>query len=141
MDLTNVAIVREILDYNLFSQFLSAILVIGVFVAALWFFKFMICPRLRPTQYYRKVLMDLFVVGKIKEFAKEGKINLAKEEADFNNWTRKRRLTDVDLDNVIEEEIKEKISEEVVSEQEEPEQKEPEQKEPKQKVPKEKKTK
>ena len=111
MDLTNVAIVREILDYNLFSQFLSAILVIGVFVAALWFFKFMICPRLRPTQYYRKVLMDLFVVGKIKEFAKEGKINLAKEEADFNNWTRKRGLTNVDLDNVIEEEIKEKISE------------------------------
>ncbi len=115
MDITNVAVVREILDYNLFSQFLNAILVIGVFVAALWFFKFIICPRLRPTQHYRKVLMDLFVVGKIKEFAEEGKINLAKEEADFNNWARKKRLTetDVDLDNIIEEEMKEKISEQV----------------------------
>ncbi len=131
MDLNNVAVVREILDYNLSSQTLGLLGGILIVLAGLWIFKYFLYPRLRPTQYYRKVLMDLFVVGKIKEFAKEGKINLAKEEADFNNWTRKRRLTDVDLDNVIEEEIKEKISEEVVSEQEEPEQK----------VPKEKKTK
>ncbi len=112
MDLTNVDIVKGILSYDLASQFITFLFMVSVVVAMFLFFKCILYPKLRPTQYYRKVLMDLFVVGKIKKFAKDADITLAEEEVDFNKWSKKQRLTNVDLDNVIEEEIKEKISEE-----------------------------
>ena len=111
-DITNVEIVREILGYDLGVQFISFLFAVGMVVAVFWFFKCIVCPKLRPTQHYRKVLMDLFVVGKIKKFAEDDNIKLAEEEVDFNKWSKKQKLTSVDLDIVIEEEMKEKISEE-----------------------------
>ena len=112
IDMTNLAVVREVLNYDLLAQFISFLFVVGVVVALFWFFKCAVYPKLRPTQHYRKVLMDLFVVGKIKKFAEDDNIKLAEEEVDFNKWSKKQKLTDVDLDIVIEEEMKEKISEE-----------------------------
>ena len=64
------------------------------------------------TKKYRKELADLYVSGRIKQIAKEDKIELAEEFEDFKKWLKSRKLESevYRLDDTIEEELKEKIS-------------------------------
>ena len=67
------------------------------------------------TRVYRKILADLFVAAKIRFYAKEEGLDLDDENELFKKWEKKDRKNRNahmrDLDNTIEEELKEKISE------------------------------
>ena len=45
---------------------------------------------------YRKVMANMFVVGRIKQLAKDKDINLAEEFEDYKRFMKKSRLQDVD---------------------------------------------
>lgn len=96
----------------------------GLFVGISFFIFFMVLVHLiikvtssRKSQDYRKLLCDLYIVGEIKKLSNESKIDLDIEYKEFLKWTKKIRREernsrrDIDLDNVIEEELKEQISE------------------------------
>ena len=65
----------------------------------------------RKSQQYRKTLMDMYVAAKIKSLAKEDNLDIVEEFESFKKWKKKQNLGDKDLDNVIEEEIKERVTE------------------------------
>ena len=67
----------------------------------------------RKSQKYRKEITDMYVAAKTRELAKDDKLDLEKEAETFKAWAKKKRLREreYDLDNTIEEELKEKIEE------------------------------
>jgi len=68
--------------------------------------------RIRKSKKYRKEIMDMYVASKTKKIAKGESLDLAEEYECFKKWLKKQRLTsNWDLDDVIEEELKEKVSE------------------------------
>ena len=66
--------------------------------------------RGRRSQQYRKLLSDLYVAAKIKAFAKEDDIDLDIENERFKRWAKQQKILDKDVDLVVMEELKEKIS-------------------------------
>ncbi len=66
---------------------------------------------MRNSQQYRKLLSDMYVSGKIRQFADEDNINLDVEEVKFKKWLKSKSIIDKDVDSVVMEELKEKISE------------------------------
>ena len=65
----------------------------------------------RKSQKYRKTLMDMYVAAKIKFLAKEDGLDIVEEFESFKKWTKKQDIRYGDLDNVIENEIKEQVAE------------------------------
>jgi hypothetical protein len=71
----------------------------------------------RKSQNYRKLIMDLYVAGKTKLLAKADNIDIDEEYKDYLKWNKKIRKEErnsrigTDLDNIIEDEMKEKVSE------------------------------
>lgn len=61
---------------------------------------------------YRKLLVDLYVAGKIRQYAKKDGISFADEEENLNKWKKDERLKDLTLDETIEELLQERISKE-----------------------------
>lgn len=59
---------------------------------------------------YRETLVDMYVVGMIKKFAVEDKIDLIKELREFARIEKKAKIYEKGLDKVIEQELKEKIA-------------------------------
>ena len=59
---------------------------------------------------YRKLLVDMYIVGMIKKFAKEDSIDLIAELKEFSKIEKKAKLSTKDIDSVIEDNLKEKIS-------------------------------
>ena len=59
---------------------------------------------------YRKLLVDLYVAGKIRQYAKKDGISFADEEENLNKWKKDERLKDLTLDGTIEELLQERIS-------------------------------
>jgi hypothetical protein len=66
------------------------------------------------TKKYREYIADLFVAGKIRQYASNDKIDLEKEEMNFLNWDKKKRNTQRALDNVVENELNERITEDTI---------------------------
>lgn len=64
----------------------------------------------RKSQQYRKLLNDLYVSATIRKFADEDGIDLEVEDINFKRWLKKAKITYQDVDLVIEDELKEKIS-------------------------------
>jgi hypothetical protein len=60
---------------------------------------------------YRKMLTDLYVAAKIKFLAKEDNLDLVEEYESFKKWLKKERIENKDLDQTIEEELKERVQE------------------------------
>ena len=75
--------------------------------------------RIRKSQDYRKLICDLYVSAKTKLLAKADGIDLDNEYKDFIKWDKKvnkeRRNSNPerDLDNIIESEMKAKVSESI----------------------------
>jgi len=69
----------------------------------------------RKSRQYRKEVMDLYVTAKIKSLAVGDSLDLVVEYESFKKWCKKKKLeySNFELDDVIEEEIKERISEPV----------------------------
>lgn len=60
---------------------------------------------------YRELITDMYVVGRIKQFAKEDNIDLNQEIIDYAKLVKKMNLSNKSLDKVIENELSEKIAE------------------------------
>ena len=60
---------------------------------------------------YRELLTDLYVSGKIRQFADEDKVDLDVEKLNFERYSKNQLLTDKGLSKVIEEDLKEKVIE------------------------------
>lgn len=84
--------------------FVFLLCVVLVLVVVIYFF----APS--KSRRYRKMMADLFVVGRIKQLAKEKGIVLAKEFEEFKKWLKGLKLEEYSLDATIEEELKEDIS-------------------------------
>lgn len=71
--------------------------------------------EVRKTKKYRREIGDLYVVGKIKQIATKDGVDLIKEKLDFLDWNKKNKVKDSvgnrNFDDVVEEEMKEKVSE------------------------------
>ena len=71
----------------------------------------------RKTQHYRKELTDLYVAGKIRQYADKDKINLDKEYESFKIWNKKRKSEERDsnrsLDYNIESQMIDNLDEEI----------------------------
>lgn len=63
-----------------------------------------------PSRSYREHLTNLYIAGKVRQFADEDKINLDEEDGKFLVWFRKARIKHVkEIDKKIEEELNAKI--------------------------------
>lgn len=114
----SLEVVKAVLDHQFSTYIISGLITLSVI-----FLFYMIVIRLimvRKTKEYRKVMADLFVVGKIRKLADEEYVDLEDEEVNFKKWLKKIKLSDsrYELDDVIEEEMKEKISESSLSKKE-----------------------
>jgi len=81
-----------------------------------FFFSFVIIHMLikpRKSKEYRKLITDMYVASKTRKLADEDKLDLNKEEKLFKEWCRKERNKNPnnDLDDTIEEELKENVGE------------------------------
>jgi len=85
-------------------------IVVLVVIATILYFIF--CGKSsRRTKDYRRALTDLYVAGRIRQVATKDEINLSDEYEMYKQFSKKQRMEDWDLDNTIEEELKNKVIE------------------------------
>ena len=65
--------------------------------------------RKSSSEKHRELVTDLYVVGKIRQFAKEDNINLDEEMKELRRIEKLEKMNLKSLDNVVEDELKEKI--------------------------------
>lgn len=75
------------------------------------------CGKLRKSKEYRQFKADMFVAAKIDKLAKKEGLCLAKENQKFLAWTKRDRNQMIDLDNAIEEDLKDKINKDFSAEE------------------------
>jgi len=69
----------------------------------------------RKTQKYRKELTDLYVAGKIRQYAEKDKVDINKEYAAYKLWNKKRKSEERatrDIDYNIESHMIDNLNEE-----------------------------
>ena len=96
----------ELLAAGIFLFYMS--IALAIIIAAVE-----LIPR-RKTQNYRKELTDLYVAGKIRQYADKDKINLDKEYAAYKIWNKKRKSEERatrDLDYNIESQMIDNLNE------------------------------
>lgn len=94
-------------------DFIIAIGVVAVLVCLVVMFNKLInksCIN-SPSEEYRNLLSDMYVVGRVKQIAEEDKIDLSSELKKFRSITEKNKANLRSIDEVIEMELKEKIQE------------------------------
>jgi hypothetical protein len=85
------------------------IIVVVCFFAA--FLKAMSHRSMREkSSEYRGIMSDMYVVGMVKKFAKDDSIDLLQELKEFNKIEEKNKRKRMDVDDVIEDNLKEKIN-------------------------------
>ncbi len=72
--------------------------------------------EVRKTKKYRRELGDLYVAAKIRKIADSESIDLDKEKLSFYEWNKKRNLSEKiqNYDDVVEEEMKEKVADSLI---------------------------
>ena len=105
MDLSQVA------GYVRYDSFDSAFASVLIFFGAIFLIAILLSAgRGSKSQRYRSLLTDMYVVGMVKKFADEDKIDLNKELKIFNKIQKQKGMSEKALDQVIEDELKEKIA-------------------------------
>jgi len=66
---------------------------------------------LRKSTIYRKNLADLYVAAKIRQIADKDNVDLNEENENFKKWSKKQRMSGVELDTSVEMELQEKVTE------------------------------
>ncbi len=86
------------------------VLVIGIALLLIVAF-FMSELATSRSRKYREFLVDLYVVGMIKKFAKKDDLDLLKEAKEYQKITRRANLRDKGLSEAIEDNLKESVAE------------------------------
>jgi hypothetical protein len=94
--------------YDSFDPVIASVLIMFCFVLLIAIV--MSSSKGSKSNRYRSLLTDMYVVGVIKKFATEDGIDLTKELKLFNKIQKQKGMSDKALDQVIEEELKEKIA-------------------------------
>jgi hypothetical protein len=91
-------------------------MILGMFILIPALVLFVLLMSSRKTKRYRKEIMDMYVSSKIKQLATEDGLNIEEEYKLYENWAKKQSLTDSnkELDDVVEDNLKEEISEETL---------------------------
>lgn len=73
---------------------------------------FILYEMFKPSRsrLYRRMLTDLYVVGKIKNFASKEDVNIKQELSDFAKFTKNTSINYHELDETIERDIQARIS-------------------------------
>lgn len=89
---------------------------ISIIPPILGFLFFLVClavfldfAKKSKSKHYRELISDMYVVGMIKKFAEDDKIDLLKELREYNLITRKEEIKEKDLDRAVEMHLNEKI--------------------------------
>jgi gas vesicle protein len=64
----------------------------------------------RKSMEYRKLMTDMFVVGKIKQLANDDDIDLKIELKEFAKFMKEKKIDTQELDSTIERELQERIA-------------------------------
>jgi len=97
-------------SYMVGDMMLSTMISVLVIVGIIMFFYWMLSKIFTESHGYRKLLVDMYIVGMIKKFAKEDNIDLFKELKEFNKLQRKQEIKEKAIDSVIADNLKEKIN-------------------------------
>jgi len=103
----NTAIV-EASRMNMQSNMLQGLLGLAAILIIIGVVGSILSPR--KTYRYRKVLSDLYVSGMIRELSQEDSIDLLVEEQLFKKWDKKQNSLSKELDNIIEDELMERVA-------------------------------
>jgi len=112
MDLSSLSGLTGYIRYDSADMVVASIVFLLMFLGAIGilFAFFSWCISGSKSNQYRKLLVDMFVVGMIHKYAKEEGLDLVKELQEFARIEKKAKLSMKGLDEVIENELKEKIS-------------------------------
>jgi len=104
----NLSQVGGYIRYDSFDTAIASVLIMFGFIL----FILIVMSSVKPSksQKYRSLLTDMYVVGMVKKFADEDKIDLNKELKIFNKIQKQKGMSEKALDQVIEDELKEKIA-------------------------------
>jgi hypothetical protein len=87
----------------------NIIVMIFSFLMVMLFLDWFISKIQKKTKDYREDLTNLYVAGKIKNIASKDDVDLEKETKEFRKFTKLMSSSYKQLDNVVEEEMKESI--------------------------------
>jgi len=92
--------------------YIMAILILGIFVAG--FLNLIKRSANREdeadkSKYYRALMTDMYVVGMVKKFAKEDNVDIKEELKEFTRSEKKKDSKGRAIDNIIEDNLNEKI--------------------------------
>ncbi len=82
-------------------------MLLGIILGALGMWFILVSNKSR---HYRRVITDLFVVGRIRQIAEDKDIDLAVELEDYRAFMKKRGISSMSLDATIEEELQHEIA-------------------------------
>lgn len=91
---------HDLLINGQFITFILALIAIAAFVSIF---------AVSKSKKHRELVSDLYVIGTIRNFAKEDGIDLNKEMKDMRKFQKLESTSLRNLDNVIEDELKEKV--------------------------------
>lgn len=119
--MTGEELIFQSMALSSFFGFLSVLIIIIAISSAI-----SSANKKRKSQDYRKLVVDMYIAAKTRFLAKEDNLDLVEEEKNFKAWSKKQRIRnhDYDLDNTIEEEMKERIGEKFTEESKSKEKKE-----------------
>ena len=103
--------------YDIGSAMVAQTLIGGlVLIVALLLVLAIFSPR--RTKKYRRELADMYVAAKIRQIASKEDIDLGLEHQSYKIWVKKKSMEEgyYGFDDVVEEELKEKLLEEEVKE-------------------------
>jgi len=98
-------------QYSNYAQYIPAIIIsFGVlFFLFLFGMGIMSMCSTSKSKKYREEIVDLYVIGTVKKFAKEDGIDLEEEYKAFKKDLKREKLERKGLDSAIEEELKEQV--------------------------------
>lgn len=99
-------------NYDSFNQMIPSLLIaIGILIFIITIgVAFAGLLKTRRSKEYRQLMTDMLIVGIIKNIAVEEKVDILKELQEFSRIEKKSKIRHKQLDEVIEEEMKDKIA-------------------------------
>ena len=94
------------------TQIFSTLVLIAIFILVVGIIIGGVISLSRKSKKYRKYLTDMYVSARIRELALVDKLDINKEEANYEAWCKndKAERNGLSLDNSIEEELIEKVN-------------------------------
>ena len=104
----SLGIIQEILMYKFMTN--AFIVFVGFLLLAILYSIF----RQRSSKNYREFIADMFVAGKIRQYADKDKIDIVAENKSYNDYLKKNTPTEYMLDNTVRAKLQERINDDTI---------------------------